>query len=111
MKYYILVDFFIQEIINLSIEQINNTVVVLRWGLQHVPIPPSRERFRIYLTNNGNEQLIDQTSQLSYTVIDLTPNTLHTFIVELEYAFTLERTRYPIAIQLTNPATTEEIII
>ena len=105
------IDFFIQEIIDLSIEQINNTIVVLRWGLQHVPIPPSQEVFRIYLTNDGSEQLLGQTTQLSYTVTGLAPNTQYTFIVELEYAFTLKRTRYFTAIQLRNPATTEEIIL
>ena len=84
---------------------------MLRWELRHVPIPPSQETFRIYLTNDGNEQLLGQTKQLSYTVTELTPNTLHTFIVELEYAFTLERTRYRTTILLRTPATTEEIVI
>ena len=76
------------------------------------PFILSGEVFRIYSTNEGFEQLLVTTTELSTTFTNLTPNTLHTFIIELEYAFTAVKTRNTTEILLRNmvESTTEGLL-
>ncbi|KAI6650358.1 Receptor-type tyrosine-protein phosphatase alpha isoform X4 [Oopsacas minuta] len=106
-------NFFIQRISKLTSTQIDNTAILLEWELVETPIPLSEEYFRIYSVNDVSEQLIGETSQLSYNITGLALNVQYTFIVELEYAFTAVRSRNFTDIQLTNitPTTTSELII
>ena len=105
-------DFFVQRITSIAITQINNTAIIIEWELAATPFVLSGEVFRIFSITDGSEQLLVETTELSTTISNLTPNTFHAFIIELEYAFTedISRNRTEILLRDLQELTTGELL-